>query len=184
MARSARNSICSHLAPDYGQARYRQYSTPYIKDVLYQLAYAWTLDPLVAGKLVSRVLDDYARFPYQGDRYGLRLYSSLFRRWRIHVISCGKNVPAYHGVEDIKSEVLFMRECIYRLPEHYKIVITLVDIADLSYRDAGLVMNVGIDKINSWITVARKTIIQQMHSYGSHIDQGFPCSLSGLDRIS
>jgi hypothetical protein len=135
-----------------------------ITRTLYQLACSWTHDAQQAKTLVSLVMrehEQYAVAECDGDE--LRLYARLFRHWCLDAEDCFQPSTEQKPAGSLLSDAAFLQHCVSGLPKYQRVVLTLVDIADLSYRQVSCIINADEQKIRSWLTDARMTILQQKH---------------------
>lgn len=129
---------------------------------LYRLAYSWTHDVRLAKQLVSQVMQEHKRCAIdQCDGGELGLYARLFQRWCMKTDDCFQVNPVHSPASRMLSDSAFLQQCVSSLPKYQRVVLTLVDIADLSYRQVSYIVNVEERKIRSWLTDARMTILQQ-----------------------
>jgi len=135
-----------------------------IEHTLYQLAYSWTHDAQQADRLVSLVLPEVDPATAEPcDQDDLRLYARLFRRWCLFCNdpSIGDGyVPARKAGQ---SEQVFLQRCVSCLPKYQRVVLSLVDIAELSYCEVSAIVDVDEQTIRSWLTAARTRLLRQMH---------------------
>lgn len=131
---------------------------------LYQLAYSWTHDEKQASELVDLVMREPGRYNINHcDSGELSLYTRLFQRWILQAEDYFHLNPVQKPASCLLSDSAFLQHCVSCLPKYQRVVLTLVDIANLSYRQASYVVNVDEQKIRSWLTDARMSILQQKH---------------------
>lgn len=152
------DNICNSILPSGPVVS----AEPEIEHTLYQLAYSWTHDAQQADRLVSLVLPEVDPATAEPcDQVELRLYARLFRRWCLYCDdpSIGDScVPARKAGQ---SDQLFLQHCVSCLPKYQRVVLSLVDIAELSYCEVSAIVDVDEQTIRSWLTAARMSLLQQ-----------------------
>jgi hypothetical protein len=133
----------------------------HVQDSLLQLAFSWTHDMEEAKDLVEKVLLDKPGKGW-GDEHErkLKLYSRLFHYWCCRYMQ-RVDLPKSTAIGNIdRSGDVMFNNGLSQLPMFQRIVITLVDIAGLSYGDVGSIVNVQEKQVGNWITSARTSMLR------------------------
>ena len=153
------HKLCGRSSPD---ASLDGAEAP-IWDILARLAFSWTHDHLQARQLLASVLRDVEEYGgYNRLRHdqSLDVYICLYRHW------CSMNrhadAPISMSLLMTSSEQMHIQQCLCKLPTCQRVVLTLVDIAELSYADIGRIIDVGEHRIRSWVSQARMHLLQQI----------------------
>jgi len=138
---------------------------------LYRLAWSWTHDADAAQDLVQETwtraferaaqLQDEIRLQAWLSRIMVNLHRDRIRARREHLDISAMELAGEEGADDLASrhdEIQRVRDAIARLPDDQRMVLTLVDLMELSYAEVSETLGIPIGTVMSRLSRSRQLL--------------------------